>query len=364
MHGPATFPTTLHTARLTLRPFTCEELEADLTSRDALARVIAPARPAADWPNMHWEPPAVRWLLDKLTQHPSEPFWHAWMILLNSPEASTLVGTIGFKGPPGPDGLIEVGYGIVTSHWRRGIASEAFARLVEWARHDPRVRGVCAHIKPNDPASGGVLLKAGLAHAGLVHDGDDGDIDRFERWFAAPLHRDYDRCAARVRELLRSTPSPTLRQRQDAVTTAYWQCFGSDDPASETDWRAGRGVSWCGFYDIVPGTPPSEMLLICREPKPACSPIGLHGMCGRGWKEQRGFVVRDVKVLGENYVACDPRDKSELVLPVFSVGTCVGVFDVDSYHAGAFTLADLRGAEVVLRAAGLEPGTGSAPTII
>lgn len=183
--------------------------------------------------------------------------------------------------------------------------------------------------------------------------------------------RDYDVCVARVRGLLAGMASPTFLQRQQAVTRAYWECFGSVDPASEGEWHAGRGVSWCGFYDIVPGVgggEPSEMVLVCREPKPACSPIGLHGMCGRGWKEQRGFVVRDVKVLGEYYVACDPRDKSELVVacaspasPPRGLGTpsCQGsggdsgVFDVDSYHAGAFTLDDLRGAERVLRAAGI-----------
>ncbi|MFO0832178.1 MAG: GNAT family N-acetyltransferase [Phycisphaerales bacterium] len=357
-------PQPVSTPRLLLRPFTRAELEADLQGRAALEQALAPARPAPDWPNQHWDHSAVRWLLDKLDNHPDEPLWRAWLILLKDGPRLTAVGTMGFKGPPGPDGLVEVGYGVVTSLWRRGIASEALAGLIHWARSDQRVRGVCAHTRPADPASGGVLLKNSLTHAGLVNDAEDGDIERYERWFAPPPRRDYAACEARVHSLLPRAAQHTLRQRQEAVTRAYWECFGSTDPAGDGELSAGRAVSWCGFYDIAPGAPPDAMLLVCREPKPACSPIGLHGMCGRGWKEQRGFVVRDVKVLGQSYVACDPRDQSELVLPVFSGAACTGVFDVDSYHAGAFTLGDLQGTRRVLDAAGLTKEKGPAPTLL
>jgi putative methionine-R-sulfoxide reductase with GAF domain len=96
------------------------------------------------------------------------------------------------------------------------------------------------------------------------------------------------------------------------------------------------------------------MTLICREPKPACSPITLQGMCGRGWREQKTFIVPDVKVLGENYIACDPRDISELVLPIYDLESpaptkCLGVFDVDSYERDAFTQQDAEETMQLLR---------------
>jgi putative methionine-R-sulfoxide reductase with GAF domain len=88
------------------------------------------------------------------------------------------------------------------------------------------------------------------------------------------------------------------------------------------------------------------MTLGHRRDKPACSPIGLHGVCGRGWREQRSIVVRDVRVLGPDYVACDPRDQSEVVVPMFTrrggTETCIGVLDVDSFDVGAFTDHDAR----------------------
>ena len=96
------------------------------------------------------------------------------------------------------------------------------------------------------------------------------------------------------------------------------------------------------------------MTLICREPKPACSPITLQGMCGRGWREQKTFIVPDVKVLGENYIACDPRDISELVLPIYDLQSptptkCLGVFDIDSYERDAFKQQDAIDAMTLLR---------------
>lgn len=122
-----------------------------------------------------------------------------------------------------------------------------------------------------------------------------------------------------------------------------------------------RGVSWVGFY-LGPGerlddgriVGPEEMLLgPCRD-KPACSPIGLHGVCGRGWRERRPIIVRDVATLGTNYVACDPRDRSEVVVPLLEdSGRCRGVLDLDSFDVGAFDESDAAALIRILRDGGL-----------
>jgi putative methionine-R-sulfoxide reductase with GAF domain len=116
-----------------------------------------------------------------------------------------------------------------------------------------------------------------------------------------------------------------------------------------------QSVSWIGFYFIGLGQD-SMTLGPCRN-KPACSPIGLHGVCGRGWLTRRSIVVRDVKVLGSDYVACDPRDQAELVIPLFDRGVCYGVLDVDSFDVGAFSEADAAALEPMLISMELtEPG--------
>lgn len=122
-----------------------------------------------------------------------------------------------------------------------------------------------------------------------------------------------------------------------------------------------KGVSWIGFY-LGPGEAmddgrivgPEEMLLGPRRDKPACSPIGLHGCCGRGWRTRQTLVVRDVAVMGPNYVACDPRDLSELVIPLFDDrGACWGVLDVDSFDLASFDEDDAHALQALLHRAGL-----------
>lgn len=111
------------------------------------------------------------------------------------------------------------------------------------------------------------------------------------------------------------------------------------------------GLSWIGFYLHETG---DRLLLGPRRDKPACSPIGLHGACGQAFKSGRPLVVRDVTDLGEDYIACDPRDRSEVVIPLFDEwGTCWGVLDLDSHDLGSFDDDDVNGLVLLLRQAGL-----------
>lgn len=119
---------------------------------------------------------------------------------------------------------------------------------------------------------------------------------------------------------------------------------------------AGQGVSWVGFYMPATTTAPTEMVLGPRRDKPACSPIGLHGACGRAFLRGCPLVVRDVKHLGENYVACDPRDQAELVIPLFETSACWGVLDVDSFDVDAFDARDAAEMTRALQHIGLTSG--------
>ena len=117
---------------------------------------------------------------------------------------------------------------------------------------------------------------------------------------------------------------------------------------------ARTGVSWIGFYVDMPGAPDSERLTLGpRRDTPACSPIGLHGACGRCLTAGAPLVVHDVRDLGANYIACDPRDRSELVVPCVRGGSVWGVLDADSHDIGCFSDADAAAAIAALRAWGL-----------
>jgi putative methionine-R-sulfoxide reductase with GAF domain len=123
---------------------------------------------------------------------------------------------------------------------------------------------------------------------------------------------------------------------------------------------APTGVSWVGFYLPVPTADQAdgasiELVLGPSRDKPACSPIGLHGVCGQGFTGRTTRIVADVADLGENYVACDPRDRSEIVLPVFRPRSiqCIAVLDLDSHEVGRFSALDAEGLAGVLAAVGL-----------
>ncbi|MBN2584536.1 MAG: GAF domain-containing protein [Planctomycetes bacterium] len=156
------------------------------------------------------------------------------------------------------------------------------------------------------------------------------------------MPRDYEPIARDVRTRLAADATATARMQ--AVVDAVWEHLGNR--------RA--PVSWVGFY--LPNADGSELVLGPRRDKLACSPIGLHGMCGKSFTTRRPVVVDDVATLGENYVACDPRDRSEVVVPLMDAdGACVAVLDLDSHDTGAFDHSDIEGLQQVLAAAGLSP---------
>lgn len=107
-------------------------------------------------------------------------------------------------------------------------------------------------------------------------------------------------------------------------------------------WRffKDHGVSWVGFYKKDPVE--DQMVLGPSRDKPACSPIELRGACGMSWERKRPLIVNDVHNLGEHYIACDPKDRSEIVIPLFnSDGSTYGVLDIDSFDRNAFNDHDL-----------------------
>lgn len=154
--------------------------------------------------------------------------------------------------------------------------------------------------------------------------------------------RDYRAVADRVRA---ASGDAGREGRMKVVVDALW------------DGLHDKGVSWVGFYVADESAPEEQRLVLGpRRDKPACSPIGLHGVCGQGYLGRCVRIVEDVQALGGNYIACDPRDRSEIVLPIIEDDRCVGVLDVDSWDVGAFTERDEEGLRKVLAAAGFRTG--------
>lgn len=156
----------IDTARLRLQPLTIGAAQAALEDRVGLA-----ARFGARVPN-EWPAADVRSFLPMYAQLIGEVAaregWGIWLIRL--PAEGTVIGDIGFKGPPGATGSVEIGYSVLPKFQRRGFATEAALALVAWAQTQPRVRRVVAECLASNAASVRVLEKAGMQRIGQRED--------------------------------------------------------------------------------------------------------------------------------------------------------------------------------------------------
>lgn len=162
----------LQTNRLFLIPTTLPMLEAIVDG---------------DWPTLssllggidlaeHWThfPEALIWMRDFAREHDTDMSW--WNYLIIHRTDARLIGTCGYKGAPGPDGAVELGYEIAESYQGRGLATEAARQLVEHAFAFDSVRAVTANTLAEENASCAILRKLGFQFIGEHVDIEDGNL--------------------------------------------------------------------------------------------------------------------------------------------------------------------------------------------
>ena len=171
-----------------------------------------------------------------------------------------------------------------------------------------------------------------------MDDGFEGlgrQIEEEKRLKARPSRARYDRVHKTLDGKWRRRELATERMMREVIDV-LWDNF------------AGSPYSWCGFYLLAPGG--NELVLGPHRDKPACSPLALHGVCGRALKSGMPVLVPDVKSLGPDHIECDPKNVSEIALPVFNnKGEAFAVLDVDSYELAAFNEMDQRWLERILK---------------
>ncbi len=169
----------LETVHLVLTPYTPEQLLALIESEERFAE--------------RFGLPAAEGLRDSFTSDEISP---AWLGKLREAVAADpwafgfavvhradrlAIGVVGFKGPPGDDGVVEIAYAIVPGFQGRGYATEAAEAGTAWAFGDGRVHIVRACTLPTRNASTRVLEKCGCVRTGEVVDPDDGPVWQWER---------------------------------------------------------------------------------------------------------------------------------------------------------------------------------------
>ena len=84
-------------------------------------------------------------------------FYTFWLVIDRS--MNTIVAELGFKGTPGKDGDIEIGYGTMPGFEKRGYMTEAVSGMLDWAASRPDVRIMLAETDDDNLASIRIVQK-------------------------------------------------------------------------------------------------------------------------------------------------------------------------------------------------------------
>ena len=110
----------------------------------------------------------------------------------------------------------------------------------------------------------------------------------------------------------------------------------------------GFGHLWTGFYRVVE---PGRLLRVGPyQGTLGCLDIEFgKGVCGTAAARRETVIVADVHAF-PGHITCDPRSRSEIVVPVLDGdGELIAVLDIDSDQPAAFSEEDREGLESLLR---------------
>ncbi len=131
---------------------------------------------AAEWPSED------RHVLELRRRQIGEGVDHRWLLRAVVTRADpTMVGRIGFHGPPDPNGMVEIGYKVDPAHRRLGFGFECAERLIAAAEQLPQVTVVRASIAPDNAPSLRIAARLGFQRVGEQIDEIDGLELVFER---------------------------------------------------------------------------------------------------------------------------------------------------------------------------------------
>ena len=151
---------TLHTARLTLRPFSA----ADGPRVKLLAGERAIADTTGSIAHPYEDGMAESWIAKHAAEFEAGKSLHLAVTLRDNGE---LLGAIGLTLSP-PHRRAELGYWLGTPYWGRGYATEAGAAIVCYGFADLGLAKVFANHMTRNPASGRILEKLGMCAEGTL----------------------------------------------------------------------------------------------------------------------------------------------------------------------------------------------------
>lgn len=152
---------TLHTDRLTLRPFSLADAED--------VRRLAGDRRIADTtlsiPHPYPEGAAEAWIATHAAGFAER---REIVFAVTETGSGRLVGTAVLLDVSEEHAMAELGYWVGTDDWGRGFGTEAALRLIQFAHQELGITRIIAKCLARNPASARVLEKVGLQREGYL----------------------------------------------------------------------------------------------------------------------------------------------------------------------------------------------------
>src|SRR5437773_6459510 len=120
--------------RLELVAATLAHIEADLESPERLGKLLGAAVPAS-WPPGEYDRSAMEFFRARLLEGEDAVGWYVWYAIQRpvGDDHPVVIGAGGYLGPPGADGVVEIGYSIAPEFHGRAFATELVRALVSQA---------------------------------------------------------------------------------------------------------------------------------------------------------------------------------------------------------------------------------------
>ena len=144
-------------------------IEAESSDFQALIAGTAPRD--LDLPNSEIAPPEILKMLHEVAEKVRPDFRPAAWLLV---EHGEIVGLCSVVRDPGPNKIVEIGYGVAPTRRRRGAAGRAVADVVIWAKSNPQVHALAAETAPSNQHSQRALAMNGFQKTGERVDEEDG----------------------------------------------------------------------------------------------------------------------------------------------------------------------------------------------
>ena len=151
----------LETERLILRPFReedAQEMFDNWASNPNVTKYVT-------WPP-HTSVEATKSLLREWGMGYFLPDFYQWAIELK--ELGQVIGNIAVVNIDEKIDACEIGYCLGEAWWNKGIATEAFKRVIDFLFAEVQANRISARHDTDNPASGKVMQKSGLVYEGTL----------------------------------------------------------------------------------------------------------------------------------------------------------------------------------------------------